>query len=69
MNFKLEFAVDNAAFAGPCDGNYDRRAIADQLRAVAAKVEEEGGYVTESEGDRGLIRDVNGNSVGIWVLA
>lgn len=69
MDFRLQFDIDNAAFAGPCDGNYDRRAIAAQLRTVAAKVEEEGGYITESEGDSGLIRDINGNYVGDWSVA
>ncbi len=60
--FKLEMDTVNAAFA---DG--ERGAEIARILRVVAKLVEAGGSIPD--GDTGKLRDVNGNTVGLWIVS
>lgn len=57
MEFKLKFKMDNAAFG---DNEIDRNTEARRILADVGK--------QLLAGDRGSIRDVNGNRIGEWEI-
>jgi len=59
MPLTIKVKTDNAAFE---DDNLGPE-LARILRALAARVEE-----ADGSDDNGLIFDINGNSVGTWVI-
>lgn len=77
MQFNVQFSANNAAFMDDPDDidnpapSVSGSALAEVLRRVADTLEETGVILGGDPGPsgvyvRGLIRDVNGNSVGLW---
>lgn len=58
MELKLKLETSNAAFHNDCNGHNEGEEVASILRVLADKVE---------QGEcGGLLRDTNGNHVGVW---
>lgn len=71
MKFTLEIDLDNAAFsvdddAARAHGWRDGRALVWQLRLIAEKIKAQCDLL--SSDDRGLVRDLNGNTCGHWAI-
>ena len=70
MKFRITMDTDNAYFRGDGDPDFpedmvDGAAIADILTKLAGSISES--YFPDGGG--GILRDINGNTVGMWSVS